>query len=59
MNLEPITISVIIPIYNDELYLRDALLAIQQQTFADFECICVNDGSMDKSEDIIEFYDFL
>lgn len=54
MNLEPITISVIIPIYNDELYLRDALLAIQQQTFADFECICVNDGSMDKSEDIID-----
>jgi len=54
MNLEPITISVIIPIYNDELYLRDALLAIQQQTFADFECICVNDGSTDKSEKIID-----
>jgi len=54
MNLEPITISVIIPIYNDELYLRDALLAIQQQTFTNFECICVNDGSMDKSEDIID-----
>ena len=53
MILQLVTISVIIPIYNDELYLSDALLAIQQQTFADFECICVNDGSIDKSEEII------
>lgn len=49
-----VTISVIVPIFNDELYLRDALLSIQQQTFDDFECICVNDGSTDKSEDIID-----
>lgn len=49
-----VIISVIVPIYNDELYLRDALLSIQQQTFVDFECICVNDGSIDKSEDIID-----
>lgn len=54
MTLQPVTISVIIPIYNDELYLRDALRSIQQQTFADFECICVNDGSTDKSEEIID-----
>lgn len=54
MTLQPITISVIIPIYNDELYLKDALLSIQQQTFEDFECICVNDGSTDKSEKIID-----
>jgi len=54
MILQPVTISVIIPIYNDELYLRDALRSIQQQTFTDFECICVNDGSTDKSEEIID-----
>lgn len=54
MILQPVTISVIIPIYNDELYLKDALRSIQQQTFADFECICVNDGSIDKSEEIID-----
>lgn len=49
-----IKISVIIPIYNDELYLKDALLSIQQQTFTNFECICVNDSSTDKSEEIID-----
>lgn len=54
MILKPVTISVIIPIYNDELYLNDALRSIQQQTFPDFECICVNDGSIDKSEEIID-----
>jgi len=47
-------ITVIIPIYNDELYLSDALESISRQTFTDFECVCVNDGSTDKSEDIID-----
>lgn len=46
-------ITVIVPIYNDELYLRDALISIQNQTFQDFECVCVNDGSTDGSEEII------
>jgi glycosyltransferase involved in cell wall biosynthesis len=51
-------ISVIIPIYNDELYLTDTLKSVRLQTFADFECICVNDGSTDRSEEIIdEFVD--
>jgi glycosyltransferase involved in cell wall biosynthesis len=54
MKSQPVTISVIIPVYNDELYLKDALLSIQQQTFTDFECICINDGSTDKSEEIID-----
>ena len=49
-------ITVIVPIYNDELYLYDALESIRQQTFSDFECICVNDGSTDKSEDIINYF---
>ncbi|MCL1946408.1 MAG: glycosyltransferase family 2 protein [Chitinivibrionia bacterium] len=47
-------ITVIIPIYNDELYLSDALESIRRQTFTDFECVCVNDGSTDKSEEIID-----
>ncbi len=51
---DSVKISVIIPIYNDELYLKDALVSIQQQTFTNFECICVNDGSIDKSEEIID-----
>ena len=47
-------ISVIVPIYNDELYLYDALKSIQDQSFKNFECICINDGSTDKSEEIID-----
>ena len=47
-------ITVIVPIYNDELYLYDALESIRRQIFTDFECICVNDGSTDKSEAIID-----
>ncbi len=49
-----VKISVIVPIYNDELYLKDALKSIQQQSFTEFECICVNDGSTDNSEKIID-----
>lgn len=54
MNYIDIKISVIIPIFNDELYLHDALKSIQNQSFKNFECICVNDGSIDKSEEIID-----
>lgn len=47
-------ISVIIPIYNDELYLTDTLQSVRNQTFTDLECICVNDGSVDNTEKIID-----
>lgn len=47
-------VSVIIPIYNDELYLTDSLQSVYNQTFSDFECICVNDGSDDSTENIID-----
>lgn len=55
MSFRPI-ISVIVPIYNDELYLEDALRSIQLQTYENIECICVNDGSTDASEDIIDSF---
>jgi glycosyltransferase involved in cell wall biosynthesis len=47
-------ISVIVPIYNDEVYLTDTLQSVSNQTFIDFECICVNDGSLDNTEKIID-----
>ena len=47
-------ISVIIPIYNDELYLNDTLQSVQNQIFTNFECLCINDGSTDKTEEIID-----
>ncbi|MBO5947125.1 MAG: glycosyltransferase [Alphaproteobacteria bacterium] len=49
-------ISVIIPIYNVEKYLRRCLDSVQNQTFQDWEAICVNDGSPDNSADILAEY---
>lgn len=49
-------ISIIIPVYNAEKYLRQCLDSIFYQTFQDFECICVNDESTDSSLTILEEY---
>ena len=47
-------ISVLIPIYNVEKYLRECLSSLAAQTFTDFEALCINDGSTDNSQAIIE-----
>jgi len=49
-------ISIIVPIYNVEKYLRMCLDSIQNQTYQNFECIMVNDGSTDNSKQIAEEY---
>lgn len=49
-------ISVVVPVYNVEKYLRECLDSLANQTFEDFEVICVNDGSDDSSLDILEEY---
>lgn len=49
-------ISVVVPVYNVEKYLRECLDSLANQTFEDFEVICVNDGSDDSSHDILEEY---
>ncbi|MDD3568476.1 MAG: glycosyltransferase family 2 protein [Bacteroidales bacterium] len=49
-------ITVIVPIYNCQLYLTDTLQSISNQQFTDFECICINDGSTDNSEAIIDLF---
>jgi len=46
-------VSVIIPIYNVEKYLVKCLTSIVNQTFQDIELICVNDGSVDNSLDVL------
>ena len=55
MEKEPI-VSIVVPVYNGERYLRDSLDSLLAQTFRDFEIICVNDGSTDSSESIINEY---
>lgn len=49
-------ISVIVPVYNTEKYLRKCLDSILNQTYQDFEIIIINDGSTDGSEKIINEY---
>ena len=49
-------VSIIIPIYNHEKYLRECLDSVVNQTMNDIEIICVNDGSTDGSLDILKEY---
>ncbi len=49
-------VSVIIPVYNVEQYLRECLDSVINQTLKDIEIICVNDGSTDSSLEILEEY---
>lgn len=52
--MENIKISIIIPVYNTEKYLRKCLESVVNQTLKDIEIICVNDGSTDNSLKILE-----
>lgn len=49
-------VSVVVPIYNVEKYLRECLDSICAQSFRDFEVICINDGSSDNSAKIADEY---
>lgn len=49
-------ISVIVPVYNVEKYLDKCLSSLVKQTLKDMEIIVVNDGSTDKSQEIIDNY---
>ena len=50
-------VTVLMPVYNGEKYLREAIESILNQTFANFEFLIINDGSTDNSADIIKSYD--
>ena len=49
-------VSVIIPVYNVEKYLGECLDSILGQTLKELEVLCVDDGSTDRSVEIIEQY---
>ncbi len=49
-------ISIVIPIYNAQKYIDRCLNSILNQTYTNFEAICVNDGSSDMSGEICEQY---
>lgn len=49
-------VSVIIPVYNTDIYLNDCLKSVIKQSYKNLEIIIINDGSTDNSADIIEKY---
>ena len=51
-----VAFSVIIPVYNDEIYIKECLDSLKKQTFKNFEIICINDGSTDETQRVLETY---
>ena len=49
-------VSIIVPVYNVEPYLRQVLDSLVNQTLSDIEIICVDDCSTDNSRNILEEY---
>lgn len=49
----PPTVTVLIPVYNSERYVREAIDSVLGQTFPDFELIVVDDGSTDRTAEIL------
>ena len=47
-----IKVTVIIPVYNTEEYIEKCILSIKNQTFSDFECLVINDGTKDNSIEV-------
>ena len=45
--------SIIIPVYNAQKYIVKCITSIKNQSFTDFECLLINDGSTDDSQNII------
>lgn len=50
-------ISIVVPVYNAEKYLRKCLESIFHQSYQNIEVICINDGSTDQSENILKEYE--
>lgn len=49
-------VSIIVPIYNGERYIRNCLDSLLQQSLDEYEIICINDGSTDNSQSILNDY---
>lgn len=54
--MSKVRFSIIVPVYNVENYIKECLDSIKNQTFSDFEVLCVDDGSTDNSLEILNEY---
>lgn len=51
---KPYLVSIIIPLYNRETLVRETLSSVQAQTYSNWECIIVDDGSTDNSLEVVQ-----
>lgn len=51
-------VSILVPVYNTSKYLRQCLDSVVGQSLSDIEIICINDGSIDESLDILKDYQY-
>ena len=56
MNSNDPKVTVLMPAYNAEKYIEEAIASVLQQSFTDFELLIVNDGSADSTEEIIRSF---
>jgi glycosyltransferase involved in cell wall biosynthesis len=49
-------VSIIVPSFNQGAYLQEALDSVINQTYPDWECIIINDGSTDNTEEVAKYY---
>jgi glycosyltransferase involved in cell wall biosynthesis len=54
--MDKVKVSVIIPAYNGDCYISDAINSILQQSYKDYEIIVVDDGSSDRTKEILNSY---
>lgn len=52
-----VLLSVILPVFNSETFVKEAIRSVLEQTFSDFELIVIDDGSTDKSGEIVLGFD--
>ncbi len=49
-------VSIVMPVHNGSIYLKDAVSDLLKQSFTGFELICIDDGSTDKSLKVLEYF---
>ena len=52
--MENVKVSVIVPVYNVETYLEEALMSLKDQTLKEIEFLIINDGSTDNSQKLLK-----